>query len=111
MSGTSHTTGGRRAMDGLMEFKTEDGAMVVVEGVDDESGARLVSRGEGPARAARTFEGALDGVRAAGLPGRLAQTRLRGARIRGEAERGGGRGLRQGVVRGPLGGQTDLVAL
>jgi hypothetical protein len=52
-------------MDGLMEFKTEDGAMVVVESVDDESGARLVSRGDGPARAARTFEGALDGVRAA----------------------------------------------
>jgi hypothetical protein len=52
-------------MDGLMEFKTEDGALVVVESVDDESGARLVSRGEGPARAARTFEGALDGVRAA----------------------------------------------
>ncbi|MCE0445187.1 hypothetical protein LT493_09090 [Streptomyces tricolor] len=29
------------------------------------SGARLVSRGDGPAQAARTFEGALDGVRAA----------------------------------------------
>lgn len=52
-------------MDGLMEFKTEDGALVVVEGVDGESGARLVSRGDGPERAARTFEGALDGVRAA----------------------------------------------
>lgn len=52
-------------MDGLMEFKTEDGALVVVEGLDDESGARLVSRGDGPERAARTFEGALDGVRAA----------------------------------------------
>ncbi|WP_328503289.1 hypothetical protein OG828_33780 [Streptomyces sp. NBC_00457] len=52
-------------MDGLMEFRTEGGAMVVVEGVEDESGARLVSRSDGPARAARTFEGALDGVRAA----------------------------------------------
>ncbi|MFI1352652.1 CU044_2847 family protein [Streptomyces sp. NPDC020898] len=51
--------------DGLVEFKTEDGAVVVVEGVDDGSGARLVSRGDGPAQAARTFEGALDGVRAA----------------------------------------------
>ncbi|MFV0136154.1 CU044_2847 family protein [Streptomyces sp. HMX87] len=52
-------------MDRLVEFKTEDGAQVVVEAVDDESGARLVSRGDGPAQAARTFEGALDGVRAA----------------------------------------------
>lgn len=52
-------------MDGLVEFKTEDGALVVVEGVDDESGARMVSRGDGPAQAARTFEGALGGVRAA----------------------------------------------
>ncbi|MEV5317277.1 CU044_2847 family protein [Streptomyces sp. NPDC052687] len=52
-------------MDGLVEFTTEEGALVVVEGVEDETGARLVSRGDGPARAARTFEGALDGVRAA----------------------------------------------
>ncbi|MEV0633891.1 CU044_2847 family protein [Streptomyces sp. NPDC050619] len=52
-------------MDGLTEFKTEDGAVVVVEGVDDETGARLAARGDGPDRAARTFEGALDGVRAA----------------------------------------------
>jgi hypothetical protein len=52
-------------MDGLTEFRTEDGAVVVVEAVDDESGARPVSRGDGPARAARTFEGALGGVRAA----------------------------------------------
>ncbi|GGQ19485.1 MULTISPECIES: CU044_2847 family protein [Streptomyces] len=52
-------------MDGLMEFTTDDGAVVVVEGVEDESGARLVAREDGPARAARTFEGALDGVRAA----------------------------------------------
>ncbi|MFF4355590.1 CU044_2847 family protein [Streptomyces sp. NPDC001604] len=52
-------------MDGLMEFRTEDGARVVVEGVESETGARLVSRGGSPVLAARTFEGALDGVRAA----------------------------------------------
>ncbi|MFF7854075.1 CU044_2847 family protein [Streptomyces sp. NPDC007904] len=52
-------------MDGLMQFTTEDGATVVVEGIEDESGARLVSRGGGPAQAARTFEGSLEGVRAA----------------------------------------------
>ncbi|MFC7884788.1 CU044_2847 family protein [Streptomyces sp. NPDC057376] len=52
-------------MDRLVEFSTEDGALVVVEGVEDEDGARLVSRGDGPARAARTFEGSLEGVRAA----------------------------------------------
>ncbi|MEU2059140.1 CU044_2847 family protein [Streptomyces sp. NPDC013455] len=52
-------------MDGWVEFRTEDGAHVVVEDVVTRSGARLVSRGDGPAQAARTFEGALDGVRAA----------------------------------------------
>ncbi|MFB0617183.1 CU044_2847 family protein [Streptomyces sp. AGS-58] len=52
-------------MDGLMEFTTEDGARVMVEDVITRSGARLVSRGDGPAQAARTFEGALEGVRAA----------------------------------------------
>jgi hypothetical protein len=63
---TRHTHGGASEhMDGLVEFTTEEGALVVVEGVEDESGARLVSRGDGPARAARTFEGALGGVRAA----------------------------------------------
>lgn len=51
--------------EGLLEFRTEDGALVAVEGVADVAGARLVSRGDGPAQAARTFEGALDGVRAA----------------------------------------------
>lgn len=61
----THHGGASGAMDGLMEFKTEDGALVAVEGVEDESGARLVARDDGPARAARTFEGALDGVRAA----------------------------------------------
>lgn len=48
-----------------MEFTTEDGARVMVEDVVTRSGARLVSRGDGPAQAARTFEGALEGVRAA----------------------------------------------
>ena len=52
-------------MDGLVEFKTEDGALVVVEDVVTRTGARLVSRGDGPAQAARTFEAALEGVRAA----------------------------------------------
>ncbi|MEU3251457.1 CU044_2847 family protein [Streptomyces sp. NPDC006997] len=52
-------------MDGMLEFRTEDGALVVVEGAVDGSGARLVSRGGRPAQAARTFEAALDGVRAA----------------------------------------------
>ncbi|MFJ9863781.1 CU044_2847 family protein [Streptomyces sp. NPDC101165] len=55
-------------MNRLMEFTTEDGAVVVVEATDGASGTRLVSRGEnsGPAaQAARTFEGTLDGVRSA----------------------------------------------
>ncbi|MGW2744921.1 CU044_2847 family protein [Streptomyces sp. NPDC001450] len=55
-------------MNKLMEFTTEDGAVVVVEATDGASGTRLVSRGEngGPAaQAARTFEGTLDGVRSA----------------------------------------------
>lgn len=52
-------------MDGLIEFRTEDGASVVVEAADDAAGSRLVSRGDGPERATRTFEGALGGVRAA----------------------------------------------
>ncbi|MFJ9818364.1 CU044_2847 family protein [Streptomyces sp. NPDC101151] len=54
-------------MNKLMEFTTQDGAVVMVEAVDGTAGTRLVSRGEGgpAAQAARTFEGALDGVRAA----------------------------------------------
>ncbi|MFB6845247.1 CU044_2847 family protein [Streptomyces sp. NPDC056373] len=52
-------------MDGLVEFKTGDGAVVAVEAVEERSGSRLVSRGDGTVQAARTFEGALDGVRAA----------------------------------------------
>ncbi|MER8117579.1 CU044_2847 family protein [Streptomyces sp. NPDC094031] len=54
-------------MDQLVEFRTEDGALVVVEGagVTPRPGTRLVSRGDEVVRAAATFEGALDGVRAA----------------------------------------------
>ncbi|MCZ4514873.1 CU044_2847 family protein [Streptomyces sp. ActVer] len=52
-------------MDGLVEFKTDDGAVIVVEGVEDESGSRLVARADGTVQAARTFEGSLEGVRAA----------------------------------------------
>ncbi|MEU1194975.1 CU044_2847 family protein [Streptomyces sp. NPDC005813] len=52
-------------MDGLVEFKTDEGALVVVEGVDDERGSRLVARDDGTVQAARTFEGSLEGVRAA----------------------------------------------
>ncbi|MEU0332988.1 CU044_2847 family protein [Streptomyces sp. NPDC006193] len=53
-------------MHRLLEFTTEDGAVVVVESPDGAAGTRLVSRGDGAAaQASRTFEGALDGVRAA----------------------------------------------
>ncbi|WP_435611645.1 CU044_2847 family protein [Streptomyces sp. bgisy159] len=52
-------------MEGLTEFETEDGAVVAVETRDDRPGSRLASRGDGVVRAARTFEQALDGVRAA----------------------------------------------
>lgn len=52
-------------VDGLVEFRTGDGAVVAVEAVEERSGSRLVSRGDGTVQAARTFEGALDGVRAA----------------------------------------------
>ncbi|KUN83686.1 hypothetical protein AQJ66_17835 [Streptomyces bungoensis] len=56
-------------MSRLVEFTTEEGAVVVVETADAVTGTRLVSRGEGPsaqtARTFETFEGALDGVRAA----------------------------------------------
>ncbi|CAL9440848.1 CU044_2847 family protein [Streptomyces sp. enrichment culture] len=62
---TYGTRGADDVMDGLVEFRTGDGVRVVVEGVEDEDGARLVSRGDGPTRAARTFEDSLDGVRAA----------------------------------------------
>ncbi|MFF4754100.1 CU044_2847 family protein [Streptomyces sp. NPDC002514] len=51
----------------LVEFETEDGAVVVVETNDaGPPGTRLVARGDGPAAtAARSFEQALTGVRAA----------------------------------------------
>lgn len=57
---------GGLTMSRLVEFTTEDGAVVVVETADPAGGTRLVSRGDGPAaQATRTFEGALDSVRAA----------------------------------------------
>jgi len=52
-------------MDGLVEFKTYDGTPVVVETAEDESGSRLIARDDGTVQAARTFEGSLEGVRAA----------------------------------------------
>ncbi|MFF8968433.1 CU044_2847 family protein [Streptomyces sp. NPDC014995] len=53
-------------MAGLVEFKTDDGAVVAVEAVEEQRpGSRLVARGDGTVQAARTFEGALEGVRAA----------------------------------------------
>ncbi|MCQ9185111.1 hypothetical protein KMT30_39990 [Streptomyces sp. IBSBF 2953] len=52
-------------MDGLVEFKTDDGTVVAVEAVAQvRPGSRLVAR-DGAVRATRTFEGALEGVRAA----------------------------------------------
>ncbi|MEU5280195.1 CU044_2847 family protein [Streptomyces asoensis] len=53
-------------MDGLVEFRTDDGAVVAVEAVTEaRPGSRLVARGDGAVQATRTFEGALEGVRAA----------------------------------------------
>ncbi|MFH8799736.1 CU044_2847 family protein [Streptomyces sp. NPDC017936] len=53
-------------MAGVVEFTTDDGAVVAVETVEEpRPGSRLVARGDGTVRAARTFEGALEGVRAA----------------------------------------------
>ncbi|MFD7705771.1 CU044_2847 family protein [Streptomyces sp. NPDC059785] len=52
-------------MDGLVEFETDDGAVIAVEAADDGAGSRLVARDDGTVRATRTFEGALDPVRAA----------------------------------------------
>ncbi|MFI7497583.1 CU044_2847 family protein [Streptomyces sp. NPDC049687] len=53
-------------MDRLVEFKTDDGAVVAVEAAEPvRPGSRLVARGDGTVQAARTFEGALEGVRAA----------------------------------------------
>lgn len=48
-----------------MEFKTDDGAVVAVEAAAAaRPGSRLVAR-DGTVQATRTFEGALEGVRAA----------------------------------------------
>jgi hypothetical protein len=56
-------------MNNLMEFTTEDGAVVTVEATDAAGGTRLVSNNQGgpAAQVARTFEATLDGVRAATL--------------------------------------------
>ncbi len=51
-------------MERLVEFRTDEGAVVSVEAVEERSGSRLVSR-NGTVQAARTFEDALEGVRAA----------------------------------------------
>ncbi|MEV0171321.1 CU044_2847 family protein [Streptomyces sp. NPDC050803] len=51
-------------MEGLVEFKTEDGTVIAVEAAEEASGSRLVSR-DGTLQAARTFESALAGVRSA----------------------------------------------
>ncbi|MEU5958448.1 CU044_2847 family protein [Streptomyces sp. NPDC047525] len=52
-------------MDDLVEFTTDDGAHVVMADVADAHGSHLISRGDGPSRAARTFEESLAGARAA----------------------------------------------
>ncbi|KOV67879.1 CU044_2847 family protein [Streptomyces sp. MMG1121] len=53
-------------MSRLLEFTTEDGAVVVMEATDPTGGNLPVGREDGTLeRTARTFEGALDGVRAA----------------------------------------------
>ncbi|WP_267885622.1 CU044_2847 family protein [Streptomyces sp. NRRL B-1347] len=64
MTGPRDDGGG---MDGgLVEYATNSGARVVVAlDPDDLDGVRLVSRGDGPAQAARTFEATLDSARAA----------------------------------------------
>jgi hypothetical protein len=53
-------------MEGMVEFRTGDGAVIMVEAAEEQSGSRLVSRRpDGTVQATRTFESALDGVRAA----------------------------------------------
>ncbi|MFI1102000.1 CU044_2847 family protein [Streptomyces melanogenes] len=53
-------------MGALMEFKTDEGAQVVVEVERHASGAKLVRRGDNSvSEAARTFDSALEGIRAA----------------------------------------------
>lgn len=54
-------------VEGLVEFTTDDGAVVTVEAVEEGagSGSRLVARDDGAVQATRTFEGSLEGVRSA----------------------------------------------
>ncbi|MFJ1604692.1 CU044_2847 family protein [Streptomyces sp. NPDC088253] len=53
-------------MDGLVEFRTNDGAVIAVETAEDDSGSHLVARrADGTVQATRTFEDSLDGVREA----------------------------------------------
>ncbi|GAA0624959.1 CU044_2847 family protein [Streptomyces crystallinus] len=53
-------------MAALMEFHTDEGAQVVVEVERHASGAKLVRRGDNSvSEAARTFDSALEGIRAA----------------------------------------------
>ena len=52
-------------MEGLVEFKMNDGSVVAVQATEEGRGSRPVARGDGTVQAAHTFEGALDGVRAA----------------------------------------------
>ncbi|WP_223186046.1 CU044_2847 family protein [Streptomyces sp. CBMA152] len=53
-------------MGALMEFRTDDGAQVTVEVERHASGAKLVRRGDNSvAEATRTFDSALEGIRAA----------------------------------------------
>ncbi|MFG2497197.1 CU044_2847 family protein [Streptomyces sp. NPDC048441] len=52
-------------MDDLVEFTTDDGSQVVMADVADVHGSHLISRDDGPSRAARTFEESLSGARAA----------------------------------------------
>ena len=53
-------------MEDIVEFKTRDGAVIAVEAASEDGGSHLVARADdGVVRETRTFEGALDGVRAA----------------------------------------------
>ncbi|MFF9160544.1 CU044_2847 family protein [Streptomyces longwoodensis] len=53
-------------MAALVEFTTADGVAVAVEAAEPpRPGSRLVARDNGVVQASRTFEGALEGVRAA----------------------------------------------
>lgn len=52
-------------MDGVVEFTTDEGAVIAVEPAAEADGSQLVSRDDGAVRATRTFEDALGSVRAA----------------------------------------------